>query len=134
MHANQYHARQPVLYTSWADPWAPHTPLQLTKRTGWVRCNVAGPESIADHMYRMAMMAMLCNSSSTSSGTSSNGATTSSSSSSGSAPIDSVHCMKMALVHDIAEAIVGDITPHCKVRGALGTSSWQPLLHATCIA
>jgi hypothetical protein len=24
-------------------------------------------------------------------------------------------CIRMALVHDIAEAIVGDITPHCKV-------------------
>jgi putative hydrolase of HD superfamily len=33
--------------------------LQLTKRTGWVRCNVAGPESIADHMYRMAMMSLI---------------------------------------------------------------------------
>jgi 5'-deoxynucleotidase YfbR-like HD superfamily hydrolase len=42
--------------------------------------------------------------------------------------------MKMALVHDIAEAIVGDITPHCKVTGPLDPDSWQPLLHATCIA
>ena len=32
---------------------------QLTKRTGWVRREVSGPESIADHMYRMAMMAFL---------------------------------------------------------------------------
>lgn len=29
--------------------------------------------------------------------------------------VDSTRCMKMALVHDVAEAIVGDITPHCSV-------------------
>ena len=33
--------------------------LQTIKRTGWVRSGVAGPESIADHMYRMGMMALL---------------------------------------------------------------------------
>ena len=27
--------------------------LKATKRTGWVRRGVKGPESIADHMYRM---------------------------------------------------------------------------------
>ena len=32
---------------------------QTTKRTGWVRSGVAGPESIADHMYRMGMMALV---------------------------------------------------------------------------
>lgn len=34
-------------------------PLQTQKRTGWVKRGVAGPESIADHMYRMGLMAML---------------------------------------------------------------------------
>jgi 5'-deoxynucleotidase YfbR-like HD superfamily hydrolase len=29
--------------------------------------------------------------------------------------VDATRCMKMALVHDVAEAIVGDITPHCSV-------------------
>lgn len=28
--------------------------LKATKRTGWVRRGVKGPESIADHMYRMS--------------------------------------------------------------------------------
>ncbi len=32
---------------------------QTTKRTGWIRSGVAGPESIADHMYRMSLMALL---------------------------------------------------------------------------
>lgn len=35
--------------------------MQKTKRTGWVRKGIMGPESIADHMYRMSMMAFICN-------------------------------------------------------------------------
>lgn len=34
-------------------------PLQHLKRTGWVRKGVHEPESVASHMYRMAMMAFL---------------------------------------------------------------------------
>ncbi|CAL5225261.1 g8054 [Coccomyxa viridis] len=33
--------------------------LKTSKRTGWVRCNVKGPESIADHMYRMGLMSLI---------------------------------------------------------------------------
>ena len=33
--------------------------LKATKRTGWVRKGVNGAESIADHMYRMSVMAMI---------------------------------------------------------------------------
>lgn len=29
--------------------------------------------------------------------------------------VDSNRCVRMAIVHDVAESIVGDITPHCKV-------------------
>ena len=36
--------------------------LQTTKRTGWVRKGVNGPESVADHMYRMGMMAFISSS------------------------------------------------------------------------
>jgi len=70
--------------------------LKTTKRTGWVRKGVPGPESIADHMYRMGMMALVA----------------------GSIPgsgVDQARAIKMAIVHDVAESIVGDITPHCKV-------------------
>ena len=73
------------------------TRLKTTKRTGWVRSNVAAPESIADHMYRMAMMALVAGDTA------------------GAGPIDTLRCVKLALVHDVAEAIVGDITPHCGV-------------------
>ncbi|GMH23281.1 hypothetical protein Nepgr_025124 [Nepenthes gracilis] len=64
--------------------------LKTTKRAGWVKREIENPESIADHMYRMGLMALI-------------------------APeipgVDRDKCIKMAIVHDIAEAIVGDITP-----------------------
>lgn len=33
--------------------------MQTTKRAGWVRRGVPGPESVADHMYRMGVMALV---------------------------------------------------------------------------
>lgn len=64
--------------------------LKTTKRAGWVKRDVQNPESIADHMYRMGLMALI----------------------SADIPgVDRNKCVKMAIVHDIAEAIVGDITP-----------------------
>nr|XP_043624124.1 5'-deoxynucleotidase HDDC2-like [Erigeron canadensis] len=64
--------------------------LKSTKRAGWVKRDVAGPESIADHMYRMGLMALIA---------------------SDTPGVNRDKCIKMAIVHDIAEAIVGDITP-----------------------
>nr|GMD28572.1 HD domain-containing protein 2 [Ipomoea batatas] len=61
-------------------------------KEGGVQMNVKhrGPESIADHMYRMAVMALIA----------------------GDLPgVNRERCIKIAIVHDIAEAIVGDITP-----------------------
>jgi putative hydrolases of HD superfamily len=55
-----------------------------------VRSGVAQPESIADHMYRMAVLALTM---------------------AGSARYDQPRLIKLAIVHDIAEAIVGDIAP-----------------------
>ena len=69
--------------------------LKTTKRTGWVLRGVHNPESVADHMYRMSLMSMIASFS--------NGA------------LDTNRCIKLALVHDLAEAKVGDITPHCGV-------------------
>lgn len=45
-------------------------------------------------MYRMSLMAMVA---------------------AGRAHVDQTRCLKMALVHDMAEAVVGDLTPHCGV-------------------
>ncbi|KAL9687625.1 hypothetical protein QQ045_032030 [Rhodiola kirilowii] len=64
--------------------------LKTTKRTGWINNGIKGPESIADHMYRMGLMSLIV----------------------GDLPaVDRERCIKMAIVHDIAEAIVGDIAP-----------------------
>ena len=65
--------------------------LKTTKRTGWVNHKVKEPESIADHMYRMAMMAFVA---------------------AEEEGLDPARCMQIALAHDLAEMVVGDITPH----------------------
>jgi len=67
--------------------------LKNLKRTGWVKKGVDLPESVSDHMYRMALCCFLIT----------------------DVSVDKGRCMKMALVHDLAEAIAGDITPHCGV-------------------
>lgn len=70
--------------------------LKRVKRTGWVLRNVPDAECVADHMYRMGVLAFLL----------------------GRDKEDGPNrekCIKMALVHDLAECIVGDITPHCGV-------------------
>lgn len=33
--------------------------FQTTKRKGWINHGIKGPESIADHMYRMALMGLI---------------------------------------------------------------------------
>ncbi|KAI0478624.1 HD domain-containing protein [Xylariaceae sp. FL0804] len=66
--------------------------LKTGKREGWRRFNIERGESIADHMYRMSMMTLLCPPT--------------------LAPRLDLHkCMKMCLIHDMAESVVGDITP-----------------------
>ncbi|KAI0642433.1 HD domain-containing protein [Trametes meyenii] len=67
--------------------------LKTQKRTGWVDHKVPGPESISDHMYRMAILAM-CTS---------------------DQDLDISKCVMMALVHDLAEAQVGDIAPRERI-------------------
>ncbi|XP_055665442.1 5'-deoxynucleotidase HDDC2 isoform X2 [Falco peregrinus] len=63
--------------------------LKRVPRTGWVYRNVAKPESVSDHMYRMAMMALVTEDKS----------------------LNKDRCIRLALVHDMAECIVGDIAP-----------------------
>ncbi|XP_075974330.1 5'-deoxynucleotidase HDDC2 [Anticarsia gemmatalis] len=71
--------------------------LKHEKRTGWVICNIDDCESIAGHMYRMGLMTFLL--------TEENNPT----------KLDRFRCLQIALVHDLAESIVGDITPHCGI-------------------
>ncbi|CAD6193213.1 unnamed protein product [Caenorhabditis auriculariae] len=69
--------------------------LKHLKRTGWVKRGVPEPETVACHMYRMAILAMALE------GEIEN--------------LDVIRALKMSLVHDIGESIVGDITPHCGI-------------------
>ncbi|KAL0372558.1 UNVERIFIED_CONTAM: 5'-deoxynucleotidase hdd1 [Sesamum calycinum] len=56
--------------------------LKSTKRKGWINHGIKGPESIADHMYRMALMALIAD----------------------DLPgVNRERCVKIAIVHDIAE-------------------------------
>ncbi|CAH8629488.1 unnamed protein product [Schistosoma bovis] len=70
--------------------------LKRTVRAGWTRYNINSPESVSDHMYRMALMATVIP-------TNERG------------NLNTDRLLKMAIVHDLAECIVGDITPHCGV-------------------
>ena len=65
--------------------------LKLQKRTGWLNNGISPilAESISDHMYRMSLMAFLLT----------------------DKTIDRHKCMLICFVHDIAESLVGDITP-----------------------
>ncbi|KAL5119215.1 hypothetical protein ACEQ8H_002926 [Pleosporales sp. CAS-2024a] len=66
--------------------------LKTTKRAGWRRFGIDGCESISDHMYRMSILTMMAPASL-------------------SRKLDMAKCCRMALIHDMAESLVGDITP-----------------------
>ncbi|WVZ09647.1 hypothetical protein V8G54_014177 [Vigna mungo] len=81
---------------------------KTTKRKGWVNHGIKGAESIADHMYRMALMALIA----------------------GDVPgLNRERCIKIALVHDIAE---GDITPSDGVPKAEKSRREQEALNKMC--
>jgi len=64
--------------------------LKRLKRTGWVNNGVVDPERVSGHMHRMGIMCLLCD----------------------DASLDMNQLVKIAIVHDLAEALAGDITPH----------------------
>ncbi|KAF2636843.1 HD domain-containing protein [Massarina eburnea CBS 473.64] len=66
--------------------------LKTTKRAGWCRFGIQNGESISDHMYRMSIFTMMAPKDVTDG-------------------LNVLHCCRMALIHDMAEALVGDITP-----------------------
>jgi putative hydrolase of HD superfamily len=68
--------------------------LKGLKRSGWLDFHVKDSESVADHTFGLALLVMVV------------------------APeygYDLERCLTMALVHDLAEALVGDITPRQNV-------------------
>jgi len=65
--------------------------LKRIKRTGWVLRGVREPESIADHSFRLAIMAWIFGQ---------------------GKKLDILRAIKMALVHDLCEVFAGDATPY----------------------
>jgi len=64
--------------------------LKQTERTGWVQVGVYQPESVADHTLRTAFLCMLYADMET---------------------LDPLKLVRMALLHDLPEAVIGDLTP-----------------------
>jgi 5'-deoxynucleotidase YfbR-like HD superfamily hydrolase len=64
--------------------------LKTLKRTGWIENAIPTPESVADHGFRVAFMAMIWGD---------------------LLGLDTEKLLKMSLLHDLGEVITGDITP-----------------------
>ena len=65
--------------------------LKTKPRRGWQKkLGIKKPESVADHVYSVAAIAMIL---------------------ADSKNLDSAKILKMALLHDLAESITGDLTP-----------------------
>ena len=67
--------------------------LKRTQRTGWVEVGVYQPESVADHTFRTAFLCMLY---------------------ADMESLDPLKLLRMALIHDLPEAIIGDLMPSQK--------------------
>ena len=67
--------------------------LTRLKRTGWIRSGIRDPETVAGHMFRMAVMALLLEAENS------------------NASILNGTSVIVSLVHDMAECIVGDLVP-----------------------
>lgn len=65
--------------------------LKKERRRGWItKVGIRIPESVADHSWRTALLALLVGS---------------------SKGLDTPRMVGMALIHDIGEALIGDLTP-----------------------
>jgi putative hydrolase of HD superfamily len=62
--------------------------IKKIKRSGWVREGIESPESVADHSYRVAVMAMILGN---------------------RLDVDTDKLIKMALAHDLGEGLTGDV-------------------------
>ncbi len=65
-------------------------PLKHLPRAGWIRVGIVTPESVASHSWGMAWLVMrLC-----------------------PVQLDRGRCLALAVMHDLPEVRVGDLTPH----------------------
>lgn len=67
--------------------------LKQTKRTGWVDIGVKQPESVADHTFGTAFLCMIY---------------------ADLENMDALKLLRMALIHDLPEAVIGDLMPKQK--------------------
>jgi len=67
--------------------------LKRIARSGWVEVGVQQPESVADHSFRTSILCMIY---------------------SDLEGLDELKLLRMALIHDLPEAIIGDLTPSRK--------------------
>ncbi|MGQ0771415.1 MAG: HD domain-containing protein [Nitrososphaerota archaeon] len=78
--------------TSLAEFFQTAIKLKSVQRQGWKdKLGLQNPESVADHCYSMAVIAMVI---------------------SDQRKLDTVKMIKMSLLHDLAETITGDLTPN----------------------
>jgi putative hydrolase of HD superfamily len=69
--------------------------LKKISRSGWVRAGIKSPESVADHTFRTALLCMIFSS---------------------LEGLNELKMLQMALIHDLSEIIIGDLTPSEKIR------------------
>lgn len=69
--------------------------LKRTPRAGWVEVGIQQPESVADHTFRTSILCMIY---------------------ADMEGIDQLKLLRMALIHDLPEAIIGDLTPSKKTK------------------
>jgi 5'-deoxynucleotidase len=85
--------------------------LKAERRKGWVKkLGLSDPESVADHSYRTALMTMVI---------------------SDSRGLDTGKALRLALLHDLPEAIVGDAMPEersGRLKTIVETRAMQELL------
>lgn len=70
--------------------------LKRTKRAGWVKAGINDSESVSDHSFSTSLLSMIM------------------------APklkADSEKLIKMALIHDLGESIMGDVFWYSKEKG-----------------
>lgn len=70
--------------------------LKKLKRAGWVRNNIEAPESVADHSFALAVLTLHY---------------------AEKLNLDTYKAVTIAVLHDIGESVIGDITPHDGVKG-----------------
>jgi len=69
--------------------------LKYVSRSGWVKVGIESPESVADHTFRTALLCMIFSS---------------------LEGLDELKMLQMALIHDLPEVIIGDLTPSMKTK------------------